>query len=297
MKLNFDVLYIHSPEICLPFLFFNKRSPVIYHQHGFSNALHSSKFFYGEAQIFRKFFDFAMWIIYKKASWIIAIDSIGIQQAKRAGAGQKTSLMLNAVDTQRFSFDKRIRDETRNKLGLSEKDFVIFNAGRIEKQKGLQRLLECIPLLKKKDLQFHIFIAGDGSYKTKLTEIVKNHNYDHLVTFLGRVDHELLPKYYNMADVFVLPSEKEGVPMAILESIACGTPVVANRVGGIPEFLNDGINGMLLNDLSPATIAATILHVYKSQFDRDVVANTVEKLSSRNAIISLLNIVHRIAVK
>ena len=288
MNLGCDVLYVHSPEICLPFLLFNKKIPVVYHQHGFSNALHSSKYSYGEAKIFRKFFDMALWLIHKKAGWIIAIDQIGLQQAAANGAKNKTSLLLNAVDTHKFKPNQKARIDLRKRFGLPDNVFSIFNAGRIEKQKGLHRLIECIPKLQSKGLRFHIFIAGEGTYKDKLLDHVRFYQAETAVTFLGKVSHEDLPDYYNMSDVFVLPSEKEGVPMAILESLACGTPVVANSIGGIPDFLRNGENGKLLEDLSIECIASTIINVLLSNYDRHKVAKTVKSLGSANAI-SFLN--------
>ena len=294
MNLGCDVLYVHSPEICLPFLLFNKKLPVIYHQHGFSNTLHSSKYSYGEAKIFRKFFDTARWLIYNKASWIITIDQVGLQQAEVNGAKNKTSLLLNAIDTDKFKPNQKARIDLRKRFGLLDDVFSIFNAGRIEKQKGIHRLIECIPIFKSKGMRFHIFIAGDGTSKNRLIDLVKFHQAETEVTFLGRVSHENLSDYYNMADVFVLPSEKEGVPMAILESLACGTPVVANSIGGIPNFLRNGENGMLLESLSIETIASTIMNVLRFKFNRYEVAKTIDNLGSANAISLLNSIVERI---
>lgn len=283
-----DILYVHSPEICLPFLYLNKNIPVIYHQHGFSNALHSSKYSYGEAKIFRKFFDLALWLIHKKANWIIAIDPIGLQQAAANGAENKTTLIMNAVDMNHFRPDRQMRIDARKRFGLKDDEFAIINAGRIEKQKGIQRIFKCIPILKAEGINFHIFCAGDGTYKTHLLDFLKTNHYEEYVTFLGRVSHEDLPFYYNMADIFVLPSEKEGVPMAILEAIACGTPTVANNVGGIPGFLQDGVNGMLLyGDLSPTNITSAILQVFHRNYDRSEVSNTIKSLGSGN-IVSIL---------
>ncbi len=150
LNLGLDILYVHSPEICLPFLFFNKKVPVIYHQHGHSNALHSSKYAYGEARIFRKFFDFALWLIHKKAKWTIAIDPIGLQQSEKHGARDRTSLLLNAVNTKHFKPDQKARFNLRNRFGLHSEEVAIINAGRVEKQKGIQRLIASIPLLKSK---------------------------------------------------------------------------------------------------------------------------------------------------
>ena len=294
LSLNLDVLYVHSPEICLPFLFFNKKSPVIFHQHGFSNALHSSKYFYGEFKIFRKFFDFALQLIYKKASWIIAIDNEGLEQSKNHGAINKTSLLLNAINTTLFKPNYLDRDKMRSNHNLKEEDFVIINTGRIEKQKGLNRLLECIPYFRNIKLKYHIFIVGDGTHMKELKKIVDDYQANNEVTFLGRISHEKLPDYYNMADVFVLPSEREGVPMAILESLACGTPAVATPIGGIPNVVNDYKNGFLLKDLEIKTIANTIMEAKSLNLSREEVSESISELSAENIASYILKIINTI---
>jgi glycosyltransferase involved in cell wall biosynthesis len=201
------------------------------------------------------------------------------------------------VNNKLFKPDQKARVSIRNRFGLHDEEIAIFNAGRIEKQKGIQRLLACIPLLKSKGFRFHIFIAGDGTYKDHLKDLVKTYNGEKNVTFLGRVTHEHLPDFYNMADVFVLPSEREGVPMAILEAIACGTPVIANGVGGIPKFLRNGVNGMLLDDLSTETITSSILKVINKNYERLKVAKTIEHLGSGFAVTALNTIINRILRK
>ena len=126
--------------------------------------------------------------------------------------------------------------------------------GRLEQPKGPGRLLECIPFLNDQGLNFHIFLAGDGTYRAHLENYVVRNRFETQVTFLGHVSHVELPLYYNMSDVLVLPSEMEGVPMVILEALACGTPVVASNVGGIPDLVTNNVNGIVLDDLSSKAV-------------------------------------------
>jgi D-inositol-3-phosphate glycosyltransferase len=78
------------------------------------------------------------------------------------------------------------------------------------------------------------------------------------VTFVGRVDHEELPYFYTAADVLVVPSVYESFGMVALEALACGTPVVATRVGAMEELLGNGLNGCLTPDHKPASLAAAL---------------------------------------
>ena len=289
-----DLLYIHSPEICLPFLFSSKTVPVVFHQHGFSNALHSSKYYFGKFKIFRKFFDFAMSAIYKNADWIIAIDPIGLLQSENNNARHKTTLLLNGIDTKKFQPNQYLRNMIRELFSIENDTFIIFNAGRIESQKGIQRIISCGPKLREFGVKFKIFIAGDGTYKPFLEKMAEKSLKKDEIFFLGKIDHKNLVQYYNMADVFILPSQLEGVPMAILESIACGTPVIANSVGGIPLVLKNGENGYLLNNLSNDSIINAVLEIQNKIWDRNSVSNTINYLRSENAVKNLFTIFNKL---
>ena len=107
-----DILYIHSPECCLPFLYKNEKTPVIYHQHGSANPVSLSKYSFGRSRIFKKIFDVISEIIYKRADWIIAIDPICLKQAINSGAIKKTSLLKNAIDIDIFKYDLTERIQT-----------------------------------------------------------------------------------------------------------------------------------------------------------------------------------------
>ena len=101
-----------------------------------------------------------------------------------------------------------------------------------------------------------------------------------VVTFLSSVQSDRLPEIYNIADVLVLPSETEGTPMCILEALACGTPVIASAVGGIPKLIHEGINGLLLDNPSAACVAEAVLRICRSEYRRVGVARTVSAFRS-----------------
>ena len=282
-----DILYVHSPECCLPFLYKNKNIPIIYHQHGSANPVLRSKYAYGRSTIFRDLFEIIAKNIYKRADWIIAIDQQCFSQAVENGAAKKATLLMNAVNMKQFYPNDVLRLEARQRLCLSEDKYVIMYAGRLERTKGADKLLACIPFMAAQGFPFHIYLAGDGTYKSALEKYVFQNNYNEWVTFLGQVPHSNLPCYYNMADILVLPSEMEGVPMVILEALACGTPVVASKVGGIPDIVFKGVNGMVLDDLSPGNLSLAISNIHKENLNRQKIAQSVQKFSSSNFVIAL----------
>jgi glycosyltransferase involved in cell wall biosynthesis len=94
------------------------------------------------------------------------------------------------------------------------------------------------------------------------------------VKFLGKISHNELPAYYNMADLLALPSKMEGVPMVILEALACGRPILATAVGGIPDLLVNGKNGVLMNEGSIIELAKGITDMAGMNWDRDQINNS-----------------------
>jgi glycosyltransferase involved in cell wall biosynthesis len=292
-----DVLYVQMPECCIPFLNNKKAIPVIYHKHGSANPVSRSKFIYGRTVLFRKFYEIVLLLIYKKANWIITIDRLSLQTVIENGAKNRTSLLMNAVDTEKYYPDSILRDHARKGLGLAENIFVLLFVGRIEKTKGPGRLLDCIPFLKEAKYPFHIFFAGEGTYKSYLEKRVRAKHYDASVTFLGFVPHEELSHFYNVAYVMVLPSETEGVPMVILEALACGTPVIASKVGGIPDLVFDGINGIVLDDLTPEKLTSAIINILSKKIERKRIARSVKNYSARNFVKFFNNIIWNVLNK
>ena len=289
-----DALYIHMPECCLPFLFGKKRLPVIYHQHGSANPVALSRFSWARKGFIKDIFELILKTIYHRADWVIAIDRFCYDKAIKNGASNKTSLLMNAVDTDTFFPHEGIRIEMRKSYKIQSSQIAILFVGRIAKTKGPMRLLESIPFLTKKGLSFHLFFAGEGSYFSNVKKFVTDNGYNEKVTFLGSVPHENLPQYYNMADVTVLPSDMEGVPMVILESLACGTPVVASKVGGIPDIIMDGQNGYLVKDLTPENFSKAICNAIALEYNRTKIADSIQQFTANRFIESLEKIIQNV---
>ena len=290
---HIDLLYIHMPECCLPFIFF-KKVPVIYHQHGSANPVALSKYNYARTSFFQNLFEFILRLIYRNADWIIAIDRFCYIKAINNGAGKTTTLLRNAIDIKRYKPNDILRKAGRQEHGIIQGQYVILFVGRIEKTKGVLHLLKCVAQLDSKKLKFHIFFAGDGSFLPFAKNYVKDNRFDNYVTFLGRVDHEKLSLYYNMADVMVLPSDMEGIPMVILESLSCGTPVVASRVGGIPDIVDHGHNGFLVDDLSPENLTNMILKALKMNKERKAISTSVHRFSASEYMIHFDHIIDKL---
>lgn len=278
-----DILYIHSPESVIPFLYGKSIKPIVYHQHGSSNPITISKYKWArhnKLQISR-IFNSIHEIIYKRADWIIAIDRICRQQAINAGAEMKTSLVMNAVNTDKFHYAETARTNLRIFHQTPVGCCVLLFVGRLEEVKNIPNLIEAVKELSKEGRSYQLYIVGDGSLRNRLDEMIEAENLTTTVHLLGKINHDEMVAYYNMADIFVLPSKMEGVPMVILEALACGTPVLATNVGGIPDLITAGKNGFLIKSYTSNDIASGIKTLQDLNINRNAIAMTVSHLSSK----------------
>jgi glycosyltransferase involved in cell wall biosynthesis/SAM-dependent methyltransferase len=134
-----------------------------------------------------------------------------------------------------------------------ERPWTILYVGRLEPEKNLVRLVHAVTPLMKRGVR--LVLIGDGSLRTELAERARAAGVE--ADFVGVVPHAELPRYFQSADCFVLPSLTEGHPKALIEAMACGLPCVASARGGIPSLLTDGETGLLfdpedVNDITRA---------------------------------------------
>ena len=160
--------------------------------------------------------------------------------------------------------DKDIEDTLRTKTGSFDKPVRLLSVGRLDPEKGLHFLIQAVDeLIKQKRLDVVLQIAGKG-YKgeeeRKLHEEVEKRQLTGYVHFLGYVSFgPRLLKLYRESDIFVLPSlTGEGVPQALFEAMACGLPIIATKVAGIPHLIRDTENGLLINAGSPEEISGAV---------------------------------------
>jgi D-inositol-3-phosphate glycosyltransferase len=154
-------------------------------------------------------------------------------------------------------FRPQDKGAARQALGLSDERIILF-VGRIEPLKGIDILINAVAQLEE-GADFHVLIVGGDKRSQRqvshLQELASGLGIGERVCFLGAVDHEKLPLYYNAADVCVVPSYYESFGLVALEAMACGTPVVASRVGGLTGTVKDGETGYLISWRCPEPFA------------------------------------------
>jgi glycosyltransferase involved in cell wall biosynthesis len=149
------------------------------------------------------------------------------------------------------------RRAARSRLGVS--GFVVGAVGRLEEQKGHRYLLEAIPELARRLPHFTMLLVGDGTRRQALEGLARELGVKEVVRFLGtRRD---LPLIHRALDLFVQPSLWEGLPLALLQAMGAGLPVVATRVSGVQEAVRDGVNGRLVAPGDAGALTEAILEL------------------------------------
>ena len=167
-------------------------------------------------------------------------------------ADERVTVLRNGVDLVYFHPDQD-RGRLRETLGLPVKP-TLLSVGHLIERKGHHLVIEAMRELP----EMHLVIAGDGPERPSLHELVDRWALHDRVSFAGRLTQDRLREHYQAADALVLASSREGWANVLLESMACGTPVVATPVDGTPEVVRSADAGQLTHDRSAAAIVSAI---------------------------------------
>ncbi|HSL27774.1 MAG TPA: glycosyltransferase [Anaerolineales bacterium] len=159
-------------------------------------------------------------------------------------------------------------DEAKMYVGLKPDDRMVLFVGRIEPLKGVDTLIQAMscPQLTEKQRVHLAIIGGDpaaspqemSAEMARLQKLCDDLSVGQTVVFLGKRDQDKLPYYYSAAELVVMPSHYESFGMVALESMACGTPVIASEVGGLAYLVKDGETGFTIPDQEPETLCEKI---------------------------------------
>jgi D-inositol-3-phosphate glycosyltransferase len=166
----------------------------------------------------------------------------------------------------------------RQRLGFDENESLVLYVGRFDPIKGIDRLLEAMAHLRHRKRLRLVIVGGDGPGTTEyqnLRQLCAKFGIQKSVHFVGRVEQNQLPPYYSAADALVVPSYYESFGLVGLESLACGTPVVASRVGAMEDIIENGKTGRVVADLTPRKLASSI---------EKIISNSAGSLLSAYAI-------------
>lgn len=161
----------------------------------------------------------------------------------------------------------------------NERSNLVGYIGRFAEEKGIMNLLEAIPLVIEKDDNIKFMIIGDGPLKNKVLKYVDDKNLVSNVRLMDWVDHDLLPDYLNTFKLTVIPSYTEGLPNIMLESMACGTPVLSTPVGSVPDIIEHGVNGFLVGNNEASVLARAIISSLGCDSIQSVISKAHEDVS------------------
>ena len=157
----------------------------------------------------------------------------------------KLKVIYNGIDLENFPFRKlEARTKIRKELNIEENKKILISVGRLHEAKGCPYLIKAMKILKEKYPHILLIVLGEGPEGKKIEEQIKELKLEKNILLLGQKEN--ISEYLNASDVFVMPSLWEGLPIALLEAMACGLPVVATRVGGVPEVVEDGKSSFLV---------------------------------------------------
>jgi glycosyltransferase involved in cell wall biosynthesis len=200
---------------------------------------------HGEIQVTRRKFRgrISLALLRRWVDAIIVLDNEMQVEAVSAGfPANRVYTMFNGIETSAFA-PALSREDAKAALGISDKILVLY-IGRLVSQKSLTTLLRAMKLAVQSCPNLHLMLVGDGSEQESLQALIVSLNIGEFVTFAGKQTN--VKPFLNAADIFALPSEKEGMSNALLEAMATGLSCLATPVGASSQMLNYGRCGLLL---------------------------------------------------
>jgi glycosyltransferase involved in cell wall biosynthesis len=225
-------------------------------------SLHGSDIFVAEknklfAEIARKTF--------AKAKGVIACSKDLANRAMKLGlVPGKVWIIPYGVDIHKFGREDGNRMNLLKKLGIAPDEMVVLSLGRLVYKKGFEYLVRAIPYVIANFRNVKFVIGGMGPLQGQLRLLSKELGVNEHLLLPGAISWDEVPRYMDMCDVFVVPSIKDhkgninGLPNVLLEAMASGKPIVASKIGGIPDVIDHERNGLLVNEKDPKELADAI---------------------------------------
>jgi glycosyltransferase involved in cell wall biosynthesis len=190
---------------------------------------------------------------------------------------ERCVVVKNGLDLHHFPM--RARNQCRAELAIPLDVELMLYVGNLRHVKGPDILMTAFARVAHERPAARLAMVGDGPLLAALTAQAQALGVGDRVHFLGRRPHTEVGIWMNAADLLVLPSRSEGLPNVVTESLACGTPVVATRVGGVPEAFQAGVAGVLVEPEDSAAFANAIVALLERPFTRETVRSTLQERS------------------
>lgn len=219
----------------------------------------------------------------------------------RAMANEASKYTSKGFEITPFGVDTDMFKPNLEAKLISNNEFTIGIVKSLEKEYGINYLLEAFALLKEQynKLNLKLLIIGGGSLESELKELAVNLDIDSDCNFVGKISYEQVPEFHCQLDIAVYPSIAESFGVAVLESSACEKPVIVSNVGGLPEVVENGVTGFVVPERSPEEIAK---HIAKFIDNRDLITKmgkagrefVIENYSWNNSVDKMIKIYNNI---
>jgi glycosyltransferase involved in cell wall biosynthesis len=198
---------------------------------------------------------------------------------------EKVVCIHNGIDVEALMLSRKGLN-IRKELDISKRTVLLGIVGRLTAVKGHIHLLKAMRILVGKGKDVHLVIAGDGPLRMQLEDLVTEFQIQKNVVFVGHQSN--VSDLIEAMDIFVLPSLNEGIPMVLLEAMALSRPVVASRTGGVPEIIEDGKSGLLVEPGNPMAIAEAVDSLIRQMGQADQLGRNGRARVSRNFTASIM---------
>jgi teichuronic acid biosynthesis glycosyltransferase TuaC len=236
------------------------RLPVVVSARGTDINLYSS---------FRLIRSMLRWTLTHAAGVIAVSTDLKNKMAALGIPETKIQVISNGVDTERFQpCDAK---SARKQLGLPEEGFIVVSVGSLIESKGHHLLIGAVAELARSFPKLRLYILGDGVYRSRLDKLVREKKLQNSVFLSGTRPNEELNLWFSAADLSCLLSSREGWPNVVSEALACGTPVLATRTGGIPEIISSPELGMFV-ERNVQSIAVGLERALTKPWNREEIA-------------------------
>lgn len=189
---------------------------------------------------------------FAQAGRVLTVSAALAREVEALGvSGDRLAIIPNGIDRDQFPAVTPV--DARTRLGVEFGGRLIVCVSRLSREKGVDILLDAVPHLRDRDVR--VLVVGDGDQRKELEARSARLGLAGRVTFVGRKAHDEVPLWISAGQVVALPSRIEGHPNAVLEAHACGRPVVAANVGGVPETITSERVGVIVDPEDPHALA------------------------------------------
>ena len=171
----------------------------------------------------------------------------------------RIQVIYNGRDLGSYDASRPVRNEVRREFGITEKQFVVIQVARLDRLKDYPTALQAMRRVVQERPDARLLVVGDGEERARLKRMAQSLDLCEYVRFIGSRND--VPRLLQAADVFLLSSISEGIPLTLIEAMATGIPCVATKVGGVPEVIVDGQTGVLSEAGNAAGLATGLLRL------------------------------------